>query len=489
MTAHIVVVESRGDWKPGMPDAQVVTAADYLSSETWIKARGCKVTNLCRSYGYLSTGYYVSLLAEARRHRVIPTTRILSELSRKSIYSLEVGELDGLVHRSLKRSTQTEFEMLIQFGQTEHPELEDLARQINEMFPCPLLRVEFRLQGDTWRITRIRPYWINQLNTVQCAGFASALEHHLAHRWRSRRARKDSLYDLAVLVNPDERLPPSDRAALRNFIRIGKSLGIDVELIGKRDYPRLAEYDALFIRETTKIDHYTYRFARKAESEGMVVIDDPDSILKCTNKVYLAELLAANRVPAPHTVILQEDDIPGLDARLDYPIVLKIPDGSFSRGVFKAKDRVELEEVASRLFKESDLILAQEFLYTEFDWRIGVLAGKPIYACRYFMSKEHWQIINHKKGGRVSEGRWETLAVADAPEAVVRVATRAANLIGRGLYGVDVKETPGGIKVIEVNDNPNLESGVEDAVLGDDLYRIILKEFIARLEARKQGTT
>lgn len=485
MSEHLVVVENRADWKPDFPSARVVTARDYLGGGDYLALRNCKVTNLCRSYGYLSIGYYVSLLAEARRHRVIPSIRTLSELSRKSIYSLDVAELDALVHRSLRRSAAPSFSMLLHFGRTEHDELEDLARQIYEMFPCPLLRVEFRLQADKWRITRIRPYWINALDETQYQPFASAIERHLSKRWRRRRTRPGSLYDLAILVDPDEALPPSDRRALRNFIRVGKTLDIDVELIERRDYTRLAEYDALFIRVTTAIENYTFRFARKAESEGMVVIDDPDSILKCTNKVYLAELLKANRVATPRTVIVHEDAVTALDREIPYPIVLKIPDGSFSRGVFKVGDRAELLAAAARLFRDSDLILAQEFLYTEFDWRIGVLNGEPLYACQYFMSNKHWQVLRHKKGGGVAEGGWRTLAVEDAPQQVVRTALKAAKLIGRGLYGVDLKETPDGVFVIEVNDNPNLESDVEDGVLKDELYRIILKEFVRRLDARK----
>jgi glutathione synthase/RimK-type ligase-like ATP-grasp enzyme len=96
-------------------------------------------------------------------------------------------------------------------------------------------------------------------------------------------------------------------------------------------------------------------------------------------------------------------------------------------------------------------------------------------------------VLKHSKGGRVSEGAWRTLAIEDAPPAVVRAALKAANLIGRGLYGVDVKETPRGAFIIEVNDNPNLESDVEDGVLKDELYRIILKEFVRRIEARKSA--
>ena len=150
--------------------------------------------------------------------------------------------------------------------------------------------------------------------------------------------------------------------------------GIDVQLITRRDYPSLPEFDALFIRETTAIDHHTYRFARKAEAEGMVVIDDPESILRCTNKVFLAELLTAHGLPTPPTrIIAGRRDVADAATALGYPLVLKIPDGSFSRGVKKADDRVALERLAAEMLEDSDLILAQAFMPTTFDWRVGVL--------------------------------------------------------------------------------------------------------------------
>jgi hypothetical protein len=51
-----------------------------------------------------------------------------------------------------------------------------------------------------------------------------------------------------------------------------------------------------------------------------------------------------------------------------------------------------------------------------------------------------------------------------------------------GLYGVDLKETANGFVVMEVNDNPNLEHGIEDAVGKDEVWMRILKWFIERLE-------
>lgn len=216
----------------------------------------------------------------------------------------------------------------------------------------------------------------------------------------------------------------------------------------------------------------------------MAVIDDPTSILRCTNKVYLAELLKANKIPTPKTVVLDNRGIEAIEQEIPYPIILKIPDGSFSRGILKVENRQQLAEAAARLLRESDVILAQEYLYTDFDWRIGILRGQPIYACQYFMSRGHWQVVKHGDGGRFTEGGFRTLPIESAPPEIVEAALKAANLIGNGFYGVDLKQTDKGIVVIEVNDNPSINQGEEDAVLKDELYRRIIQEFIRRLEER-----
>jgi glutathione synthase/RimK-type ligase-like ATP-grasp enzyme len=277
-------------------------------------------------------------------------------------------------------------------------------------------------------------------------------------------------------------LPPSSSRTLKHFVHIGKRLGIHVELIQRRDYGRLAEFDALFIRETTRIDHHTYEFARKAEQEGLVVIDDPDSILRCTNKVYLTEILRAHQVPILETVIIRKTDLRRLEKRLPYPSVLKVPDGSFSRGVRKVTDPETLRKVAAELFADSDLLLAQPYCYTPFDWRIGMLDRQPLFACQYFMSSNHWQVVRHLDNGRVLQGGFRTIPLHEAPTLVLQTAVRAANLIGDGLYGVDLKETTEGVFVVEVNDNQNIDRGIEDGVMGDALYETVLRSLIRRVE-------
>lgn len=71
------------------------------------------------------------------------------------------------------------------------------------------------------------------------------------------------------------------------------------------------------------------------------------------------------------------------------------------------------------------------------------------------------------------------------PRNVVQLAVKAAGLIGDGFYGVDLKQTGRDVLVMEVNDNPNIDSGVEDHVLGDELYRRVMQIFFDRVEQKK----
>jgi glutathione synthase/RimK-type ligase-like ATP-grasp enzyme len=256
--------------------------------------------------------------------------------------------------------------------------------------------------------------------------------------------------------------------------------------LNRDDYGRIAEFDALFIRETTAVNHHTYRFASRARAEGLVVVDDPESIIRCGNKVYLVELAKRLGLAIPPTMVVGSSTRTAEIVReLGLPCVLKQPDSAFSQGVFRADTREELAAGLERLLSRSDLVVVQSFMPTEFDWRVGVFDRQPLFVCRYFMADGHWQIYHHGEN-RTAEGETETIAVQDAPREVLELALRTANAIGEGFYGVDIKTVGGRHVLMEVNDNPNVDRGVEDAILGDELYDRIMKVMRARVDAGKQ---
>ncbi len=92
MTQQLIVSENRKDLDFMEIGCPVVHMDDYLTGQEYFKLKGVQVINLCRSYRYLSVGYYTSLLAEARHHRIIPTVKTMMDLSSKAMYSLEVDQ-------------------------------------------------------------------------------------------------------------------------------------------------------------------------------------------------------------------------------------------------------------------------------------------------------------------------------------------------------------------------------------------------------------
>jgi glutathione synthase/RimK-type ligase-like ATP-grasp enzyme len=109
------------------------------------------------------------------------------------------------------------------------------------------------------------------------------------------------------------------------------------------------------------------------------------------------------------------------------------------------------------------------------------------------MAPGHWQVIKRSSAGRV-EGQTVAISVGEAPREVVQTAWRAANLIGDGLYGVDLKQVPDGSSarfdggrcyVMEVNDNPNIDAGNEDSVLGPSLYREVMGVLVRRIREQE----
>lgn len=492
MSSLRIVVDRLADWRPYYPTEDLITANDYLADERLVADQDAAthVINLCDDLDYLETGYYVSLLAQARGQRVLPSVETLNQLSRKSLVDLQLENLAPILADLAKRGALQgdSVTLRVMFGECLPAGFAKLARRLFERLPCPLLEARFTRREDSWRLSRLKPLKLSALRGEEQDLFASALNRHSRKVWRTPKARRRYRFDLAILVDPQEALPPSNRSALKQFIRAARRLGIDATLITKRDEGRLAEFDALFIRETTSLDHHTYRMAQRAEHEGLVVIDDPRSILRCTNKVYLHTLLRAKGVPSPDGLLLNRLDLKRLPERaagLTYPMVLKVPDGSFSRGIVKIESTEQLVREATRLFESSALLLLQEWLPTEYDWRIGVLDGEALYASRYYMARGHWQIYDHSKG-KVKSGGFSTHAPSEAPKAVVKAALKATRLIGDGLYGVDIKQIGDRVVVIEINDNPNVDAGVEDTVLGPRLYDRIMEVFLERMEARRR---
>lgn len=478
----IIVADTAACWPYEIPGIEMVQAKDYLTNPRFSSIPRLRVFNLCRSQRYQGLGYYVSLLADARGQRALPSIETIQDMKNPALVRGASEELGDLIQKSLQSLTSKRFTLSIYFGRNLAKRYDRLCRQIYNLFPAPSIRADFGRNGQRWTLQNLTPISPTEIpQTHRLFMLEQALRFFNGREPRQQR-KAPARYSLAILVEPEEKHPPSDEQALRKFSKAAENAGFSVTTITREDSGRLAEYDALFIRATTAVNHYTYRLARRAKGLNMAVLDDPDSIIRCSNKVFLDELLKTHSISTPKSLIMHKGNLADALATLKLPLILKQPDSSFSQGVVKADTEEDYFKLAEGLLQKSDLIIAQEYLYTEFDWRIGILEGVPLYACKYFMAREHWQIYNHDPDGQQSSGDSVTLPISEVPKNVLEAATRAAALIGDGIYGVDLKEVDGQAVVIEVNDNPNIDAGIEDALLGDELYQAIVACFLKRLE-------
>lgn len=478
---NIIIVEESKDWKLQTDKVRVMFARDYIRGGDVAKKKGVRVYNLCRSYTYNSMGYYVSLLASARGHKPSPSVEAIQDLKSISFVRIASEGLDKKIQSSLKDLKSDTFEISLYFRMNMAKKYDVLCRELSRFFQAPLVRAFFKRSNGKWYLRKVHPIGLADIPDSHWEFIQKVADKHFSKNVRSI-FRKQYRFSLAILTNPEDEMAPSNPKALNKFVNAAQKLGIDAELITNDDYTVLGEYDGLFIRETTAVNHHTFRFAQKANALGLVVIDDPTSILRCSNKVFIHEILVNHGFYAPKTEVVDSKNVHEIADMLVYPSVLKKPDGSFSKGVIKVNSKEEFVQSTLECLERSELVIVQEFIPTAFDWRVGVFDNKAIFVCKYFMVKGHWQIYKH--GGprkKFTAGEFETIPVELAPKPLIDAALNVSQLIGDGLYGVDIKELDGKFYVIEVNDNPNIDAGVEDRSLGEKLYLDIMHVFLSRM--------
>jgi glutathione synthase/RimK-type ligase-like ATP-grasp enzyme len=521
-TRVIVVVSSPADGRD-LPEAATVTADRYLAGAPELNERGAIVVNLCRSWRYGSKGYYVSLLADARGQHAIPSVgtrewladpytlfRTLQEAgvstvdpremqARRRASRLRDAETNGaappLVRAAekgrsvLRPATNEELaETLVFLGTAADPRFRAPGLAVFRECPAPVLRLALVREDGEWKVTQVDPVPPQRLRAPERARLREALADPRAIVRRGAASPRDERRaSIAVLFDEDDRFAPSCSETLDRLERVASRMNVHVRRIGLDELHALPEYDALFIRALTGVSEPAFQFALRAEALGMPVVDDPESIIRCSNKVFLEELLRREGIPTPRSRIATRHT-PWAELReLGLPLVIKLPDGSFSAAVHRVESEAEYRRHATEMFRASPLILAQEFMPTEFDWRVTVLDGRVLFVARYHMVRGHWQIRSETSGGDERYGRVEAVPRDQAPAEVVEMALRAAALIGCGFYGVDLKETPRGPVVIEVNDNPNLDAGYDDVADGNTVYEDIIGFFLRRRGAGGGG--
>jgi len=255
--------------------------------------------------------------------------------------------------------------------------------------------------------------------------------------------------------------------SLFNFRQVALEMGHTLDFIFRDDIKYIKNYDAIFIRALTDPLNNSYIVSRLAEMNGIRVIDKSSDIRICSDKVNMYLHLQKADVPHPTTVFLKNDELTIENARdlfesTGIPLVLKAPNSSFSAYVDKASTPDEFVRIGKKFLRRSDIIVVQQYLPSRFDWRVVLLDGKVISVVKYIMHSKTWKIVDHDHEGKLLDSTVEAMEIGQVDPRLLDIALKAGNSIGTGLYGVDLKEVDNEYYVIEVNDNPNIDHGLED---------------------------
>jgi ribosomal protein S6--L-glutamate ligase len=207
---------------------------------------------------------------------------------------------------------------------------------------------------------------------------------------------------------------------------------------------------------------------RQLEAQGVPVVNGADAIAQSRDKLRCLQLLAAQGVDIPRTVLARgASDVDVLLEQVGgLPAILKLIQGTQGVGVMIAHSRAEVESFLSTLWDLGQEILLQEFVHESKgrDVRALVVGERVVAAMRRQARAGEFRSNIH---------RGASGAAIELEPAFAAAAVRAAQVLGLDVAGVDLLESEAGPKVMEVNSSPGFE-GLERAT-GQDIAAAIVQ--------------
>src|SRR3990167_221466 len=217
----IIVTDEPESWRFLQHHTPIIHAADYLTNPIYQQNHSLRIINLCQAYAHQSIGYYVSLLAHARDHKVFPSVDSIQDTLNSSLSKLISQDINDEIQQSLTAIKGTEFIFSIYFGQNIAKYHANLARKLHGLFPIPMVRFTLEKRKQ-WCIRNVHILSKKNILPQHLEFLEHAAENFMlkkrTHQWR----KKQRYHDLAILVDANEPNAPSDKNAIARFISAGE---------------------------------------------------------------------------------------------------------------------------------------------------------------------------------------------------------------------------------------------------------------------------
>jgi ribosomal protein S6--L-glutamate ligase len=231
---------------------------------------------------------------------------------------------------------------------------------------------------------------------------------------------------------------------------------------------KLEGYDAVIPRIGASITFYGLAVLRQFEMMGVWPLNESVAIGRSRDKLRALQLLARKGIGLPVTAFAHSDDFADdvIAIAGGAPVVIKLLEGTQGIGVVLGETHNSAKSVIEAFRGVKVNIMVQEFIKEAggSDIRCLVIGDRVIAAMKRQGAEGDFRSNLHRGGN--------AKLIKITPEER-STATRAANIMGLNVCGVDLLRSKHGPVVMEINSSPGLE-GIEKAT-GTDIAKEIIQ--------------
>jgi gamma-F420-2:alpha-L-glutamate ligase len=265
---------------------------------------------------------------------------------------------------------------------------------------------------------------------------------------------------------------PEGHEILR-FLESGRRRGIQLDVLKPRDFELIvsterdwrAEYaggklprpDFIIPRTGSETTYFTLAVLRQFERMGVAMINGPDAVEACADKLQTLQLLSASGLPIPRTILAKFPvDVDIIEQELGFPVVVKTLRSTRGAGVVLCQDREQFDNLASLL---GDSNPSADFIFQKYvrsshgrDVRLLVIGGKVAAAMER----------RSRNGGFKSNISLGGVGVPITPPSeMADLALKAAETLRLDIAGIDILYDERGFRICEANSSPGFH-GLEN---------------------------
>ncbi|MEK6900486.1 MAG: RimK family alpha-L-glutamate ligase, partial [Nanoarchaeota archaeon] len=243
-------------------------------------------------------------------------------------------------------------------------------------------------------------------------------------------------------------------------IRLGRENGIFYE------EKLLESYDCVYAKGSYRYANLLCSIASMLEGKVIYMPLPASTFTTVHNKLLTHLILQQHNIPMPRTYLSSTTEAAKeLLKKVNYPIVMKFPEGTQGKGVMFADSISSASSLLDALGVLNQPFIIQEYIETGgTDIRALVIGEKVVAAMRRKAQTEE------KRANIHAGGKGEPIQLS---REVSNLAVATAKALKADICGVDILEGPTGSLVIEANISPGLQ-GLGEAT-GVDLPDLIAK--------------